>query len=219
MLTSSISSVLIRRGGISIQRFVDGIGRSRDVVKCALLGGVNRSHHPVPIPSVAVLSQSVCAQLKVRSRFNCHGDLGGKIKVDSPPLREINLSARQFIEPVADLHEVGLGSAALREHRMHSPGSVFGGVKRESRPKILQPSLRPNHARPVSKREKRICLPTYEAPLDGRSEKRNDHGTQCAHGRPSIPIHRARSAEPPTLANPVEHRHSVPLSMLERILP
>ncbi|GEM_PF-2851333 len=219
MLISPISSVLIRRGGVSIQRVVDGIGRGCDVTKCALLGRIHRSHHPVPIPTVVVLSQRVCAKLKVRSRFDCHRDLGGKIKVDSTPLREINVSARQFIEPVADFHEVGLGGATLREHRMHSPSRILGVIKRKTRPQVLQPSLRANHARSVSKREKCIRLLSYEAPLDGRSEKRNDHGTHCAHSSPRIPIHRARTAEPPTLAHPIEHRHSNPLPMLERILP
>ncbi len=47
----------------------------------------------------------------------------------------------------------------------------------------------------------------------------NHHGQHRSDSSPSVPVHHASFAEPPALAHAIKHRHIVPLSLLEPILP
>ncbi len=174
--------------------------------------------HFNPVPIRRRFGEQFRPHLKAARGFHCHCDLCSQVQIYGGPLRHIDFALRQQIQSLAEIQKPLAGSALLPKHRFYCPSNIVA-VERELVANILKPNLAAEQVTAVRKSKKRIGVLSYQPSLDDRSKDSGEDRSHRSDRGPSIPVHRACIAKPPALAHAIKHRHSVPLSLLELILP
>lgn len=213
------------------RKLVDGLTKSDlcnlDVDDRLIQNFSDGVEHTSPVAVISRIRKDNRTYLEVAYRLDSDNHFGCKAQVHCWPLGEIHFAAGQHIEPLGTFQKAVAVRPLVCKQRFNSPTRAVPFPHGVIPANVLQAQLRIDHVGAVGQRKQPVRLAPAKCSLDRRSQHSHKNGRHRSNCRPGIPVHGARGAEPPALADASTHfpqdlqqlHWLSPCSLLEPILP